>query len=193
MKENKILLIDTTNNFCYIGLSNGMKVIKEVKLPVNKNVTDIIADAIFDLLAKAKIKPINVNKLVVNIGPGSFTGDKVGVNVVKAWKIFNSKVEIMTINSLLLQTKQVKPNCISVIDAKSNKLYLAVYKNGKEHVKPKLIAKNELNKYLKKYSSLKLVRNKTDYMYDNFLLHKNNFKKVQDIKYLEPLYLKNPV
>ncbi|MCQ2748277.1 MAG: tRNA (adenosine(37)-N6)-threonylcarbamoyltransferase complex dimerization subunit type 1 TsaB [Mycoplasmoidaceae bacterium] len=187
------MLIDTTNNFCYIGLSNGMKVIKEVKLPVNKNVTDIIADAIFDLLAKAKIKPINVNKLVVNIGPGSFTGDKVGVNVVKAWKIFNSKVEIMTINSLLLQTKQVKPNCISVIDAKSNKLYLAVYKNGKEHVKPKLIAKNELNKYLKKYSSLKLVRNKTDYMYDNFLLHKNNFKKVQDIKYLEPLYLKNPV
>ncbi|MCQ3908599.1 MAG: hypothetical protein MJ200_03515 [Mycoplasmoidaceae bacterium] len=96
----------------------------------------------------------------------------------------------MTINSLLLQT--IDGNGISVIDAKSNKLYLAVYKNEKEIVKPCLIDKKDLAKFKKKYK-LPLIQDQTDNMYDNFLKHSKSFKKVQDIKYLEPLYLKKPV
>ncbi|MCQ3907877.1 MAG: hypothetical protein MJ219_04090 [Mycoplasmoidaceae bacterium] len=97
----------------------------------------------------------------------------------------------MTINSLLLQTND--GNGISVIDAKSNKLYLAVYKQEKEIVKPCLIDKKDLTKYKKKYPNLPLIIDQTNTMYDNFLKHSKSFKKVQDIKYLEPLYLKNPV
>lgn len=85
-----------------------------------------------------------------------------------------------------------KPDCISVIDAKSNKLYLAVYKAGKEVVKPKLIDACELSKYKNKYK-LPVIQDQTDNMYKNFLIHAKSFKKIQDIKYLEPLYLKNPV
>ncbi|MCQ2956718.1 MAG: hypothetical protein MJ233_02505 [Mycoplasmoidaceae bacterium] len=106
--------------------------------------------------------------------------------------MFDPRLTIVTINSLLLQTKDAKPSCISVIDAKSNKLYLAVYKNGKEIVAPKLINASDLNKYEKKYK-LPVVKDQTDTMYDNFLLHAKDFEVIQDIKYLEPLYLKNPV
>ncbi|XQP56004.1 MAG: tRNA (adenosine(37)-N6)-threonylcarbamoyltransferase complex dimerization subunit type 1 TsaB [Mycoplasmoidaceae bacterium] len=191
MRKNCTLFIDTTNNYCYLAVSYSCKILKKAKLPVNKNVTDIIVDSIHQLLKQAKVKPTDLTHLVLNIGPGSFTGDKVGVTVAKAWKLFDPRIEIMTINSLLLQTKD--GNGISVIDAKSNKLYLAVYKNEKEIVKPCLINQKDLTKYTKKYSHLPLIKDQTNNMYDNFLKHTKSFKKVQDIKYLEPLYLKNPI
>lgn len=190
MRKNCTLFIDTTNNYCYIAVSFSCKILMKAKLPVNKNVTDIIVDTIHKTLKQAGIKPLDLTHIVLNIGPGSFTGDKVGVTVAKAWKLFDPRIEIMTINSLLLQTKD--GNGISVIDAKSNKLYLAVYKNEKELVKPCLINAKDLAKYKKKYK-LPLIQNQTDSMYDNFLKHTKSFKKVQDIEYLEPLYLKNPI
>lgn len=192
MKKNCTLFIDTTNNYCYLAVYRNNKILKEAKLPVNKNVTDIIVPNINTILIEAKVKIGEVTHMCVNIGPGSFTGDKVGVTVAKAWKLFNPKVQVLTINSLLLQTDDAKPSCISVIDAKSNKLYLAIYKNGKEIVKPKLINASELNKYRNKYK-LPVVQDKIDHMYKNFFMHAKSCKKNQDIKYLEPLYLKNPV
>ncbi len=191
MRKNCTLFIDTTNNYCYIAVSFSCRILKKAKLPVNKNVTDVIVPCLFDTLKQARIKPRDLTHIVLNIGPGSFTGDKVGVAVAKAWKIFDPRIEIMTINSLLLQTKD--GNAISVIDAKSNKLYLAIYKNEKEIVAPTLIEAKDLSKYRKKYRSLPLVKDQTNSMYDNFLKHTKSFKKVQDIEYLEPLYLKNPV
>lgn len=191
MRKNCTLFIDTTNNYCYIAVSYSCRILMKARIPVNKNVTDIIVDTIHKTLKQAGAKPLDLTHIVLNVGPGSFTGDKVGVTVAKAWKLFDPRIEIMTINSLLLQTED--GNGISVIDAKSNKLYLAVYKNSKELVQPCLIDKKELVKYKKKYSSLPLIIDQTNNMYDNFLKHSKSFKKVQDIKYLEPLYLKNPV
>ncbi len=192
MKKNCTLFIDTTNNYCYLAVFCNNKILKEAKLPVNKNVTDIIVPNINTILIEAKVKFSQITHMCVNIGPGSFTGDKVGIIIAKAWKLFASKIQILTINSLLLQTTKAKPSCISVIDAKSNKLYLAVYKNGKEIVKPKLINASALSTYKNKYK-LPVVSNQTDHMYKNFSIHAKSCKKIQDIKYLEPLYLKNPV
>ncbi|XQP55368.1 MAG: tRNA (adenosine(37)-N6)-threonylcarbamoyltransferase complex dimerization subunit type 1 TsaB [Mycoplasmoidaceae bacterium] len=190
MRKNCTLFIDTTNNYCYIAVSFSCRILAKAKIAVNKNVTDIIVDTIHSTLKQAKVTPLDLTHIVLNIGPGSFTGDKVGVTIAKAWKLFDPRIEILTINSLLLQTKD--GNGISVIDAKSNKLYLAVYKNEKEIIKPCLIDKKDLAKYKKKYK-LPLIQDQTNDMYDNFLKHSRSFKKVQDIKYLEPLYLKNPV
>lgn len=78
------LFVDTTNNFCYLAIYLQTKKIAEIKLKVNKNVTDLITDAIKTLLAKAKLHYYDINKIYLNIGPGSFTGIKVGVTIVKA-------------------------------------------------------------------------------------------------------------
>lgn len=84
MRKNCTLFIDTTNNYCYLAVSYSCKILKEAKLPVNKNVTDIIVPNINTILIEAGVKPSQVTHMCVNIGPGSFTGDKVGVTVAKA-------------------------------------------------------------------------------------------------------------
>ncbi|MBQ6970582.1 hypothetical protein IJQ19_03285 [bacterium] len=54
-----------------------------MKLKVNKNVTDLITVAIKSLFAKAKLGYEDISNIYLNIGPGSFTGIKVGVVIAK--------------------------------------------------------------------------------------------------------------
>ena len=84
MKKEYSLFIDTTNNFCYVALYQATHLVKDTTLKVDKNVTDLIVDSINKLLIKAKIAKSALTHMCVNIGPGSFTGDKVGVIVAKA-------------------------------------------------------------------------------------------------------------
>ncbi|MCQ3915224.1 MAG: hypothetical protein MJ195_00175 [Mycoplasmoidaceae bacterium] len=84
MRKNCTLFIDTTNNYCYIAVSFSCKILARAKITVNKNVTDIIVDTIHQTLKQANVKPLDLTHIVLNVGPGSFTGDKVGITVAKA-------------------------------------------------------------------------------------------------------------
>lgn len=191
MKKEYSLFIDTTNNFCYVALYQATHLVKDTKLKVDKNVTNLIVDSINKLLIKAKIAKSALTHMCVNIGPGSFTGDKVGVIVAKAWKLIYPKLCIKTISSLLLQVK--KRPAISIINAKSKKLYLAVYGKNKVDIKPCCIDEDKLNKYLSKYKKYQIYRDQVDTMYHNYVAHINDFKEVKSLDDLEPLYLKHPV
>lgn len=84
MNNSYELLLDTCNDFCYLALINKKQKIEEIKLKVNKNITDLINKAITNLVKKAKIKFSHITDIYVNIGPGSFTGEKVGIIICKA-------------------------------------------------------------------------------------------------------------
>lgn len=191
MSKNYTLFIDTTNNYCYVALYKATNMVGFISLKVDKNVTDLIVDSINKLLISKKVDKLALTHMCVNIGPGSFTGDKVGVIVAKAWKLVNPKLKISVINSLLLQVKN-RP-AISIIDAKSNKLYLAVYGKNKVDVKPCCIEASSLDKYLKKYKNYNVYQDLVDEMDQNYLIHINDFKEIKSLDDLEPLYLKHPI
>jgi len=190
MSKSYSLYIDTTNNYCYAAIYQTKTLINSIKLKVDKNVTDIVVNAIDDLLKQNNVAKEEVDKIFLNIGPGTFTGVKVGVIVAKVWKIVYPDVKIYTSNSLLLQTKELP--AVSVIDAKSNKLYIAVYAKDKTILEPTLIDVDQLNNYTG-LDVHKIYRDNVDEMYDNFLLHYDKFELVKDIDKLEPIYLKDPV
>ena len=189
--KNKIqMFIDTANNYCYVAIYNLNEKIDEIKIKVNKNVTDIIVENIKLLLEKNKFDYKNINELYLNVGPGSFTGVRVGTLIAKAWLNLYKMTKIFIINSLLLQI--TNKNSISVIDAKSDKSYIAIYKNNKEILKPTIFLNTELEKIISNYKDAATVCNKTDESYDNFLLHKKHFKLI-NTKDLQPLYIKLPL
>ncbi len=188
----KILFIDTTSNFCYLAIYNDKKLLLYNSIKVNKNVTDIVVDSIGNLLKKQKMSFAQLHAIYLNVGPGSFTGNKVGIIIAKTIKLVYPKIMIKIINSLLLQTIDNK-SYISIIDAKSNKSYVAVYKGFKILVSPTIIDNPDLLILYKKYKGFKIIQDRVDYMYKNFVIHFDHFKVVKDITKLEPLYLKQPV
>ena len=190
MNSNYQLFIDTCNKFCYVAIYKIKKKLGEIKLITNKNVTDLIVASIKKLIVKNKIKLKEINAIYVNIGPGNFTGEKVGILICKAWAIVFPKIKIYAINSLELQI--ISRPAISVIDAKSNKYYLAIYDFKKTIIEPCLVDQTTKNRLIKKYKKFNYYSEEFDNGYKFFLQKKNRFK-LANINKLEPLYLKKPI
>lgn len=88
-----------------------------------------------------------------------------------------------------LQTKQ--SNSISLLDAKGQAFYTAIYADDKVILKPCLKSQKEAMQLIKKYPKYHPYINQLDEAYDLFIYHKHHFKKITLSK-LEPLYLKTP-
>ena len=190
MSKSYSLFLDTTQDFCNIGILNNDKLQSFLSVPTNRNMTDIVVKHVNQQLKKNKIKPNEINKLYLLIGPGSFTGCRVGYIVITTFaNLLNIPVYYM--DSLLFQTTD--GNGVSIIDAKSNKKYFAVYKNYKPIVKPKLVLNTEVNKLSNQYKFKLYIDYKNVNVKKNLINHLSHFVKCNDINKLVPLYIKEPV
>ncbi|HCR42117.1 TPA: tRNA (adenosine(37)-N6)-threonylcarbamoyltransferase complex dimerization subunit type 1 TsaB, partial [Patescibacteria group bacterium] len=83
-KKTYILAIDTTQPETGIGLLvNNQSVIKTWVSQHNQS--DELLPNIDKLLKKQGIEPTQLNSVAVNLGPGSFTGLRVGISVANAF------------------------------------------------------------------------------------------------------------
>lgn len=79
-----ILILDTADNKqISVGLNiNGQEDIQTNRITSNK--TQIILPMIDKILNKHSLKPGDISTIQVNIGPGSFTGLRVGLSIANA-------------------------------------------------------------------------------------------------------------
>jgi len=83
-KKIYILAIDTTQPETGIGLSIDNK--STIKTWVSqRNQSDELLPNIDKLLTKQGIKPAQLNWVAVHLGPGSFTGLRVGISIANAF------------------------------------------------------------------------------------------------------------
>ncbi len=183
MNKQVNLFIDTSQDSCNLAIFNNLKVIKKVSCLTNNNLTDIVVEKIAKLIKGFKIKNV-----YITTGPGSFTGERVSCLIAKSWMIIR-KTNIYLIDSLTFQLKDL--NGISIIDAKSNRTYVCVYKNTKCLVNPKIVLNSELSKIKTKYRNLKIYENYNKInVFDNLMSLLNVFKKASKISDITPTYLK---
>jgi tRNA A37 threonylcarbamoyladenosine modification protein TsaB len=77
------LFIDTTQKKCNLAIFNN-KIIDYISILTNNNLTDLVIEEINKLLKKNKINIKNITSLYLTIGPGSFTGVRIGCIIAKA-------------------------------------------------------------------------------------------------------------
>lgn len=78
------LLIDTSSTTAQVALTNEDKVIAVESWEVLRNLSDKLLPNIEKLLQKNKLRPEDLNGIIVYLGPGTFTGLRVGVTVANA-------------------------------------------------------------------------------------------------------------
>ncbi|MBO4570169.1 MAG: tRNA (adenosine(37)-N6)-threonylcarbamoyltransferase complex dimerization subunit type 1 TsaB, partial [Clostridia bacterium] len=86
----KILIIDCSNGN-YVSLISGDKIIERKN---DSKVSDDALKMIDECLNEAKIKTANLDAVAVSIGPGSFTGIRVGLTIAKTMS-FVSKIPLI--------------------------------------------------------------------------------------------------
>jgi tRNA threonylcarbamoyl adenosine modification protein YeaZ len=78
------LFIDTTQKTCNLCLFEKTKIYDKFSIETNNNLTDIVVELIEKLLKKNKIKRSDIKVIYLTVGPGSFTGVRVGTLIAKA-------------------------------------------------------------------------------------------------------------
>jgi tRNA threonylcarbamoyladenosine biosynthesis protein TsaB len=177
----KVLVIDTATNLLVVGLKNDDKNIIRTRLGKNDNAAYLVNE-IEVLLNEENIKLENLDKIIVGIGPGSYTGNRVAVVVAKTLA-YSKNIKLEKISSLLLLSSGYE-NITAAIDARRGFYFANNHTFGKSISGDNYISLDKL-KENKDY----IILNEDTIKVDLDIII-NNSEEVKDVFLLEPNYLR---
>lgn len=78
------MIIDTSSEWCLVGLTDGTAVIEEEVFLHRNELSHSLLVSIEKVLTKANVSKKELKAIAVGIGPGSYTGTRLGVAVAKS-------------------------------------------------------------------------------------------------------------
>ncbi len=132
----KILGIDTTTKFLCLGLCDG-KNIYAYNLDLGTKHSTLLIPTVKRILDALGWDIKEIDYFACGLGPGSFTGIRVGVAAVKglSWAAGKPIIGIPTLDILANKLKTPQTTIAPVIDAKRGLIYTSVYKRNNGSLK----------------------------------------------------------
>lgn len=143
----KTLIIDSATNILYTALCIDEQVIYESYVPGKHDHASVILVEVERACQKANIDLVQLNQVIVGIGPGSYTGVRMAVAVGKMTATLESPIKLYTISTLKLMASGYSGKVLSSIDARRGNCFgcLLDTKNNRYLVQEALIEKEVLN------------------------------------------------
>ncbi len=186
-----ILALDTSTENLGIALKTERgQMTFTLKMGLRHSVT--LLPWIDKLLKEANISPDNLNLIVCAIGPGSFTGLRIGLSTAKGMAMGSgaSIIGIPTLDFMANHFDFFDGYVIPVINAKKQRFYSAVYTNGTRESEYLDIPRETFNKYIKK-SRKTLLTGPSGYTIYNFF--KENYPSMRNFIFYSPPLLPSPL
>lgn len=205
----KILCIDTSSTLCSVAILENTNLINKLELNNGLTHSETLMPLIKELFDKSNLSLKDINLIVSDIGPGSFTGIRIGVATCKAFSD-SLNIPCIGVSSLEVLAYNIKNDGLicSTIDCKNDNCYFALYElsNGNYTVLEQPCAKTVqevLDLLDKKYTnkSIKFVGDGIPTKSTNCYLNIESlgiagFKKFESTEVINenvlPLYLKKP-
>lgn len=124
----KILCIDTSSKLCSVAILEDTRLINKIELDNGLTHSETLMPLIKKILNDSNISLKDINLLVSDIGPGSFTGIRIGVATCKAFSD-SLNIPCIGISSLEVLANNVKKDGLicSTINCKNDNCYFALY------------------------------------------------------------------
>ena len=124
----KILCIDTSSKLCGVGIFENEKLIDKIELNNGLTHSETLMPILKQILEKNSLVLKDFDLIAIDIGPGSFTGIRIGVATAKAFSD-SLTIPCVGIDSLEILAYQIKEPSIvcSAIDCKNDNCYFALY------------------------------------------------------------------
>ena len=124
----KVLAIDTSSKLCSVAILEDTNLIKKLELDNGLTHSETLMPLIKQLLNECKLSLNDIDLLVSDIGPGSFTGIRIGVSTCKAFSD-SLNIPCVGVSSLEVLAYNIKDDGIicSTIDCKNDNCYFALY------------------------------------------------------------------
>lgn len=217
---SKILHIETSTTVCSVCISENEICKHSRENFTGNNHSELIGVFVRDLLQESNLRPQDLDAVSLSIGPGSYTGLRIGTSFAKGL-CYGSEIPLITIPTLkiiaqnALEKYNIEENALlcPMIDARRMEVYRCIYDTRLNEVsvtEPEIIDEN---------SFAEILKDRKIYFCGNgaekckpFIKHKNavflsdvyplatsmiklaneayNNKDFADLAYFEPFYLK---
>ena len=158
----RIILIETSTALCSVALAEGGVVTAYRESSAPKAHASLTAVFIQELLSERELTLADCDAVCVSMGPGSYTGLRVGVSTAKGLCFGSGKplLAVGTLDTLVAQATDVIPSegeespgyrfIIPMVDARRMEVYTAVFENGRQitETAPAIIDENSFAEYL---------------------------------------------
>lgn len=101
---SRILCVDTSSFICSVSVFENLSLISSNYTEVEKSHSKLIIQLIDQSLKDAKIKINEVDAFAVSMGPGSYTGLRIGVSTIKGL-CYSLEKPLISINTLEILSK----------------------------------------------------------------------------------------
>jgi tRNA threonylcarbamoyladenosine biosynthesis protein TsaB len=129
----KLLALDTALDACSVAVLDGPAVLAQRSEPMQRGHQERIAPMVAEAMAEAGLAFAQLERIAVAIGPGSFTGVRVGLAFAKATALALDIpcIGIGTLEALAASTPEGLTGLIAAaIDAKRDQVYLQTFRDG---------------------------------------------------------------
>jgi len=182
----KILSISTSSDVCSVALMEDSELIKELNIENQKTHSENLMPLVCELLQSLNTSLSELNLIVCDKGPGSFTGIRIGIATVKAISEVHSipVIGVSSLDALSYNVANIQDGTYiaSLIDARNNQVYSGIY-DSNYNLQSEYFADDINNIYptFKKYEHIIFVGNgaivhenilKTLYKSDDLSFHK---------------------
>ena len=178
----KILLVDTTTKDLVVAIITENQILDGTLAGIGTQHSEKLCFAVQDLLQKNNLTFADLDAYAASVGPGSFTGIRIGVSTVKGYNVAMGK-KLIEINCL--QAIANSANCgnkgYAIIDA-GNGYYFADYNNN---VAPCLVDYND-----SRVAGAGSAQTAIDYFDGAVLLARNKYASKDFVDDLTAVYIR---
>jgi len=177
-----ILSLDTTSKFASISIARGDTIQQEYNFATRDEVSASLIPSLEFVLNSSGLKLGDIDVFGIGIGPGLFTGIRVGLASLKGLLLADPKPVVPVITLEALAHKHIDPASatVSIIDARREEVYMAAYRFASQNLQmeeilsPGLFSLQQLKEHLAPLGNVHFVGSGAE-AYRSFL--KQNFKR----------------
>jgi tRNA threonylcarbamoyladenosine biosynthesis protein TsaB len=130
----RILAVDTATQSCSVAVTEHRQLLAELTIANGRTHSRHLMHLIDSVLEMAELKVDQVDGFAATIGPGSFTGLRIGISTVNglAYALHKPVVGVSSLEALALQCSQTPFLICAVIDARKKEVYSCRYRFEKQ-------------------------------------------------------------
>ncbi len=155
----KCLAIDTSGAHLTVALIDEKKVTYEFMEDTGLKHSISLMPSIEKVLNKAQLSVNEVDVFACVVGPGSFTGIRIGVSTAKALAYANNKKVLPITSFEVLEYNREKGKHLAIIDARHDNYYVMGFDGREESVKASVLSSEDILKLSKDYDILSATDN----------------------------------
>lgn len=191
------LILDSSNKDLLVALANKNKIIDEIRYECWQRQSELMVKEIENIFLKNNVDKNDLKEVLIGIGPGSFTGVRIALAIAKTMSLALN-IPIYPISSLHMMKDDNKPS-ICLINARSKRSYIGVFKDDEIILKDQILTNDEVLKFINEHKDYSLMGD-LDYLglvgkKPNTALQMLNLKSkygpFNETLGLKPIYLKD--